>query len=134
MQAPATARGDVDPGFEGVTATEVDAALREALNQDLIEGEAGPSDPRVPWSNPRLTVAGLRHLGQWPSPGQERLLGPWDDGYWGQRALRKLLGAEHDQLLERTTRAWMLRVSASISRLSLATCSVSAVFSSSRRA
>lgn len=82
---------NADPGFAGIPAQEVDAALREALGRGLLDGERATfSGPEVLWSNPRLRVAGLRHLGEWPPAGGEHLPGPWDHRYWGQRALPAL--------------------------------------------
>ncbi len=84
---------DVDPGFEAMSAYEVDAALREALHRGLLDGERKTyAGPEVLWSNPRLRIEGLEHLGEWPPSGGEHLPGPWDDAYWGQHALPALRG------------------------------------------
>ncbi len=77
----------VEPGFSDLTAYEVDAGLREGHARDLICGDRATfAGPEVLWSNPRLRVEGLRHLGEWPPTGGEHLPGPWNDGYWGRRA------------------------------------------------
>lgn len=84
---------DVDPGFGGMSAHEVDEALREAFDQLLLEGERQTfAGPEVLWSNPRLRTEGLEHLGEWPPSEGEHLTGPWDDGYWGEHALPALQG------------------------------------------
>jgi hypothetical protein len=82
----------VDPGFsDDITAGEVDGALREGVAQDLVCGERATfAGAEVLWTNPRLRVKGLRHLGEWPPTGGDHLPGRWDDGYWGQRALPAL--------------------------------------------
>lgn len=81
----------VDFGFSDIPAHEVDAALREGVARNLAHGERATfAGSEVLWSNPRLRVEGLRHLGEWPPTGGEHLPGPWEDGYWGRRALPAL--------------------------------------------
>lgn len=73
----------------------VDDALLEAHRTGLIEGDRGEGDGSVAWwSQVRLTVRGLQHLGQWPPAGREWADGLWEDGYWGTRPrplLRRLV-------------------------------------------
>jgi hypothetical protein len=70
---------------------QVDEALRDALDDGLLAGERAEGDGSISWwSTTRLTVGGLRTLGEWPPPGRERDRGLWDDGYWGKR-VRPLL-------------------------------------------
>jgi hypothetical protein len=69
------------------TGRQVDDALREALDDGLLIGDRGAGDGSICWwSTSRLTVDGLRAVGQWPRPGREWDRGAWDDGYWGKRA------------------------------------------------
>lgn len=82
---------ETEGDFPGLLGQDVDASLREALHRGLIEGErvlaAGPG---IDWVNLRLRVEGLQALGEWPPPEGEHLPGPWDEGYWGERALPRL--------------------------------------------
>jgi hypothetical protein len=68
-----------------ISSKEADLGLQEAQHQGLIEGQRGEGDGSISWwSNVRLTVEGLRRLGEWPPAGGEHLPGPWDKGVWGQ--------------------------------------------------
>lgn len=77
-----------------VSGREVDDALLEAVGADLVEGQRSPGDGSIAWwSQLRLTVAGLRSLGQWPPASQGGRPGPWTQGTWGRSAeplLRRL--------------------------------------------
>lgn len=76
---------------------EVHDALLESRDDGHLVGEPGEGDGSIAWwSTTRLTVEGLRVLGDWPPLGREWDQGPWDDGYWGQRA-RPLLKRLHDE-------------------------------------
>lgn len=67
-----------------VSGGQVDDGLREAVHRGWVRGERGEgSGPLVWWSELVVTVAGLRHLGEWPPPGQEYLAGGWDLRMWG---------------------------------------------------
>lgn len=89
---------DPDEGFElalteptawlddsSISSKEVDLLLQEAEHRALLEGERGEGDGSVSWwSNVRLTVEGLRRLGEWPPAGGGRVTGPWGEGLWGR--------------------------------------------------
>jgi hypothetical protein len=67
--------------------SDVDDALVEALDDDLIVGDRSEGDGSVAgWSRVRLTARGPRLLGQWPPAGREWEPGGWDTGCWGRRA------------------------------------------------
>lgn len=70
----------------------IDEALRELRHRDWIVGtDQGGDGSLFIWSRLAVTVEGLRHLGEWPPPGQEFLPGPWDTGLWGQLAKPALI-------------------------------------------
>ncbi len=72
-------------GDPSITSNDVDLLLQEARHQDLIEGERGEGDGSLSWwSGVRVTIEGLRRLGQWPPAGGEHLPGPWNEGVWGR--------------------------------------------------
>ncbi len=76
---------------------DVDNALLEARELDLLFGDRGEGDGSVCWwSRVRLAPAALRLLGQWPPMGREWEPGGWDTGYWGQRARPLLVGLRDD--------------------------------------
>jgi hypothetical protein len=83
--------------WAGASGREVDNALLEAQAEGLLTGDRRQGDgSNSRWFSTRLTVAGLRELGQWPPAGREWEDGPWDEGYWGTRA-RPLLQRLHEQ-------------------------------------
>jgi hypothetical protein len=62
-------------------------ALLEARAGSLIVGDfSGGDGSQAIWFGVRLTIHGLRGLGEWPSEGGESLAGRWDQGVWGRRA------------------------------------------------
>jgi hypothetical protein len=72
---------------DGAAGREIDDVLLDAQRRGLIVGERGEGDGSAAWwSTVRLTVVGLRALGQWPPAGREWVPGLWDDGVWGARA------------------------------------------------
>jgi len=80
-----------------VSGRDVDEALLEAHQRELLAGDRGEGDGSVAWwSRVRLTPVALRLLGQWPPTGREWEAGLWDAGYWGQRA-RPLLARLRDE-------------------------------------
>ncbi len=83
---------DVAPDATGRA---VDDVLLEAERKRWIVGQRDEGDGSIAWwSTPRLTVDGLRGLGDWPPAGRENEPGVWDDGHWGRRA-RPLLESLH---------------------------------------
>ena len=77
------------------TGRAVDDVLLEAERRGWIVGQRDEGDGSIAWwSTLRLTVDGLRGLGDWPPAGREHELGGWDDGHWGRRA-RPLLESLH---------------------------------------
>jgi len=82
--------GEPSDLFSGLAGEEANELLRDAQHEQLIEGERIDYGDRQLWSQLRLTVHGLRWLGEWPPPGLEPQLGPWEDGYYG-RVARPLL-------------------------------------------
>jgi hypothetical protein len=71
--------------FCDLAGRDVDNALQEAHGEGLIVGDRhGTGDSAVFWSNIRLTVRGLRTLGEWPPAGSEHQRGPWHERYWGK--------------------------------------------------
>jgi hypothetical protein len=75
---------------------EVDDALLEAEASGLLRGSRREGDGSAAWwSFVRLTVEGLRELGEWPPAEREWVAGPWDHAYWGERA-RPLLQRLHE--------------------------------------
>jgi hypothetical protein len=70
-------------GASDLTTDEVDRLLQEGQHQGLLGGERREgAGSTCWWSQVRLTVGGLRRLGQWPPVGGEHLPGPWEDGLW----------------------------------------------------
>lgn len=71
-------------GQPSLNTSEVDQLLQEAKHEGFLGGERGEGDGSISWwSGIRLTVKGLRRLGQWPPDGGEHLPGRWDEGVWG---------------------------------------------------
>jgi hypothetical protein len=66
-----------------LTGAEVDDLLLDAEHQGLVVGNRTNYGDTQNWSQLRLTVGGLRWLGEWPPPGLEHHDGPWDDGHYG---------------------------------------------------
>jgi len=86
------AAADVAPDATGRAVNDV---LLEAERRGWIVGQRDEGDGSIAWwSTLRLTVDGLRGLGDWPPAGREHELGVWDDGHWGRRA-RPLLESLH---------------------------------------
>jgi len=85
------------------TGREVDEGLRELEHRGWARGERYEGDGSIiRWSALRPTVAGLRHLGEWPPEGLEYLSGGWDDLTWGrvdQRVLSRLFDSTPDARL-----------------------------------
>jgi hypothetical protein len=81
-----------DEFVPGASDRAVDEVFLEAQAKGLIVGDRRAGDGSIScWSRVRLTVAGLRSLGQWPPPGREWEPGLWGDGYWGSMARPLLL-------------------------------------------
>lgn len=79
------AREEQEPWSEGLTGVQVNEILEEARHRFLIEGKSQGGDGSwVVWTHVRLTVHGLRALGEWPPAGKEAMPGPWEDGVWGR--------------------------------------------------
>jgi len=86
------AAADVAPD---ATDRAVDDVLLEAERRGWIVGQRDEGDGSIAWwSTLRVTVDGLRGLGDWPPAGREHEPGVWDDGHWGRRA-RPLLESLH---------------------------------------
>jgi hypothetical protein len=77
--------------FPEMTGADVDSAFRELQHRGWLDGDRGEGDGSIVWwTRLRPTVAGLRHLGEWPPEGQEYLPGGWDDRTWGNTDLPRL--------------------------------------------
>jgi hypothetical protein len=86
------AAADVAPDATGRAVNDV---LLEAERRGWIVGQRDEGDGSIAWwSTLRLTVDGLRGLGDWPPAGREHELGVWDDGHWGARPLLESLHAK----------------------------------------
>jgi hypothetical protein len=78
-----------------ITGREVDHVLQQAVHDGSAAGERQDRGDAVVWARLRLTVAGLRELGEWPPDGGEYRAGPWDQRRWG-RVSRPLLRELHE--------------------------------------
>jgi hypothetical protein len=66
------------------TGSEIHEALRELRRRGWICGDdRGTDGSWFEWYQLTPTLDGLRQLGEWPSPEQEHLPGPWDSALWG---------------------------------------------------
>lgn len=94
------AEAGVFADLPSATGREVDEGLRELEHRGWARGERYEGDGSIIWwSALRPTVAGLRHLGEWPPEGLEYLSGGWDDLRWGrvdQRVLSRLFDSTPD--------------------------------------
>jgi hypothetical protein len=79
-----------------LTGSQVDDLLLDAEHQGLVVGKRTNYGAQQTWSQLRLTVHGLRWLGEWPPPGLEHHSGPWDDGYFGASAKPVLINLRDD--------------------------------------
>ena len=71
----------------------------EGKGSGLTTGDRGEGDGSIAcWSRLRLTVAGLRALGQWPPAGREWGRAGWDERYWGRRARPLLIRLSEEPL------------------------------------
>jgi hypothetical protein len=78
-------------GFPTTSGRQLDDALQSAHDEGLVAGERAEGDGSIAyWFNLRLTVEGLRRLGEWPPHGREHQSGPWDDRWFGRYARPQL--------------------------------------------
>lgn len=83
--------------IDGLSGRDLDDALLEGTGSGLVTGDRGEGDGSIAWwSRLRLTVAGMRTLGQWPPAGREWGRAGWDERYWGRRARPLLIRLSED--------------------------------------
>ena len=70
-------------GLPEVTGGELAAILHHAEDDGYVAADHEDRGGMELWTGVRLTLAGLRALGEWPPAAAEYRPGPWDGRRWG---------------------------------------------------
>jgi len=83
-------------GLPEITGSELASVLHHAEDVGYVVADHEDRGGMELWTRVRMTIAGLRALGEWPPAGAEHRPGPWDTRRWGTVSRPLLAGLATD--------------------------------------